>query len=115
MRPWCVDVSELRKGKTIGPITFQVHEGEILGFAGLEGAGVDDVFQILFGLEPLTQGHVSYRGSSQNIRRPFDAIKQGWGLIPASRREQGLMMEWSVRPEHDPCHSRQTDRRTGLD
>src|SRR4029079_1642180 len=72
--PVVLDVRDLCKEKTVGPITFQVHEGEILGFAGLEGSGVDDVFQILFGLEPLTEGHVSYRGASQNIRRPFDAI-----------------------------------------
>lgn len=95
--PVVVDVQGLRKGRAIGPISFQVHEGEILGFAGLEGAGVDDVFHILFGLEPLTEGQVSYRGAIQKNRRPFEAIKQGWALIPASRREHGLMMDWSVR------------------
>ncbi len=95
--PVVLDVREVGKGTTIGPISFTLHEGEILGFAGLEGSGIEDVFNILFGLEPLAKGQVTYRGAAQKVRSPFEAIKRGWALIPASRREHGLMMEWSVK------------------
>jgi ribose transport system ATP-binding protein len=71
--------------------------GEILGFAGLEGAGVMDVFRVLFGLDMLTGGEVIYQHKKQTVRNPSEAIKLGWGLIPVSRREQGLMIDWSIR------------------
>jgi ABC-type sugar transport system ATPase subunit len=94
--PMLLEVRDLTKGK-VGPVSFQVRAGEILGFAGLEGSGVEDVFRVLFGLEPLTSGEVIYGGQSQRLRSPVEAIKLGWGLIPANRREQGLMINWSVR------------------
>ncbi len=90
-------VNDLTKEHRLGPISFEVRAGEILGFAGLEGSGVDDVFRILFGLDEMTTGKIVYRDSESVIRSPAEAIKQGWGLIPANRREQGLMMDWSIR------------------
>jgi ribose transport system ATP-binding protein len=53
-----LEVRDLGQGK-VGPISFQVRAGEILGFAGLEGSGVESVFRVLFGLDPLTTGEVS--------------------------------------------------------
>jgi ribose transport system ATP-binding protein len=91
-----LDVRDLVVGNT-GPISFQVRAGEILGFAGLEGAGVMDVFRVLFGLDVPASGEVIYQDRKQNVRNPSEAIKLGWGLIPVSRREQGLMIDWSIR------------------
>ena len=65
--------------KHTGPVSFQVHAGEILGFAGLEGAGVLDVFRVLFGLEMPDSGEVIYQNKQQKVRTPSDAIKLGWG------------------------------------
>ncbi len=91
-----LEVRDLGQGK-VGPVSFQVRAGEILGFAGLEGSGVESVFRVLFGLDPLTTGEVIYGDQSRHVRSPAEAIKLGWGLIPANRREQGLMIDWSIR------------------
>jgi ABC-type sugar transport system ATPase subunit len=83
----------------VGPIDFEARAGEIVGFAGLEGAGVGTLFHALFGLEPVTAGEVSVDGASQG-RGPSNAqraITCGLSLVPASRREQGLVMNWSLR------------------
>ena len=94
--PLVLEVCDLVVGNT-GPISFKVHAGEILGFAGLEGAGVMDVFNVLFGLTPPSGGEVIYQDKQQTVHTPSEAIKLGWGLIPVSRREQGLMLDWSIR------------------
>lgn len=94
--PVVLEVRDLCTGKT-GPISFQVHAGEILGFAGLEGSGVMDIFEVLFGLALPSSGEIIYQDKKQTVRSPSEAIKLGWGLIPVSRREQGLMLEWSIR------------------
>ncbi len=91
-----LEVRDLTCGK-IGPISFQARAGEILGFAGLEGAGVENIFRVLFGLDRVTSGEVIYGGQARRVRSPVEALKLGWGLIPANRREQGLMVEWSIR------------------
>ncbi|MCA9877399.1 MAG: sugar ABC transporter ATP-binding protein, partial [Thermomicrobiales bacterium] len=90
-------VRNLRAGREMGPVDFEVRAGEILGFAGLEGSGVGDVFNVLFGLEKPHAGQVVYQGRSSPPRSPFDAIRQGFALIPANRRDEGLMTDWSVR------------------
>lgn len=94
--PVTVEVKDLVCGP-VGPINFQVRAGEILGFAGLEGSGVMEVFRALFGLSAPTRGEVLYENIRQNVKNPTEAIKLGWGLIPMSRREQGLMVDWSIR------------------
>ena len=97
-KPVVLEVRDLRKGDKVGPVSFAVREGEILGFAGLEGSGVSDVFHILFGLEKPSAGEVIYRGQpGARVRGPHDAIKRGWGLVPANRRDEGLMLNWSIR------------------
>jgi ribose transport system ATP-binding protein len=95
--PVILDVRNLRAGAKIGPISFRLRTGEILGLVGLEGSGVEDIFHGLFGVEQLTSGEIIYDGQRQEIRSPVDAARLGWGFIPASRREQGLMMNWSIR------------------
>src|SRR3954447_25717542 len=92
-----VSVQGLRIGSQIGPIDFDVRAGEILGFAGLEGSGVGDVFHVLFGLVKPSAGQVTYKGRNAPPRSPFEAIKQGFALIPANRRDEGLMTSWSIR------------------
>jgi ABC-type sugar transport system ATPase subunit len=95
--PVLLEVRDLTKGARLGPINIRVRAGEILGFAGLEGSGVDEVFHILFGLERMTSGEIVYEGHTRRFRSPVEAIRQRWGLIPPNRREQGLMMDWSIR------------------
>jgi ABC-type sugar transport system ATPase subunit len=95
--PVAVAVNGMRIGSQVGPIDFEVRSGEILGFAGLEGSGVHDIFHMLFGLTKPSAGQVIYKGRSTPPRSPFEAIKQGFALVPANRREEGLMTSWSIR------------------
>jgi ABC-type sugar transport system ATPase subunit len=92
-----LSVRGLRTGRGMGPVDFEVRAGEILGFAGLEGSGVGDVFDVLFGLEKPRSGQVVYKGRNTPPRSPFEAIKQGFALVPANRRDEGLMTAWSIR------------------
>jgi ABC-type sugar transport system ATPase subunit len=95
--PVAVAVSGLRIGNDVGPVDFSVRAGEILGFAGLEGSGVTEVFHVLFGLVKPGSGQVVYKGRATSPRSPFEAIRQGFALIPANRRDEGLMTSWSIR------------------
>ena len=92
-----VAVRGLRTNTQVGPVDFEVRAGEILGFAGLEGSGVNDVFQVLFGLTKPAAGEVVYKGCATPPRSPFEAIRQGFAMIPANRRDEGLMTSWSIR------------------
>jgi ribose transport system ATP-binding protein len=95
--PVVLRVADLRKGDKLGPVSFELRAGEIVGFAGLEGSGVDEVFKILFGLERPTAGEIAYSSGAARPKSPFQAIKQGLALVPANRRDEGLMQGWSIR------------------
>jgi ribose transport system ATP-binding protein len=95
--PVVLHVDGLCKGEELGPVSFDLRAGEILGFAGLEGSGVDTVFKILFGLDRPTAGDISYSNGSSRPKNPFKAIKQGLAFVPANRRDEGLMIDWSIR------------------
>jgi ABC-type sugar transport system ATPase subunit len=92
-----LEVRGLVSPPAVVPIDFAVRSGEILGFAGLEGSGIDEIFHVLFGLGKPRAGEVIYRGQSRPVGSPLQAIKQGFALIPANRRDEGLMTDWSIR------------------
>jgi ABC-type sugar transport system ATPase subunit len=94
--PVVLQVRELCGGARLGPLSFTARAGEIVGFAGLEAAGVDELFRVLFGLDPITSGQIVVRDVPQRPTTALAAMCHGWALIPASRREQGLMMDWSI-------------------
>ena len=85
------------KNKYIKDVSFQLHRGEVLGFAGLVGAGRTETMRAIFGEDPLDSGEVIIEGRKASIRRPDDAIKLGIGLCPEDRKEQGLILNRSVR------------------
>src|SRR4051812_14258497 len=95
-QPPVLQVHEVVGKAGLGPISFTARPGEIVGFAGLEGAGVDELFGVLFGLEPMRSGKIWSRGQLQQLNSPQAAMRAGWALIPASRRDQGLLMDWSI-------------------
>jgi ABC-type sugar transport system ATPase subunit len=95
--PVAVAVRGLRVEPRVGPVDFEARAGEILGFAGLEGSGVGEVFHVLFGLAKPTAGEVAYKSRTTPPRSPFEAIRQGFALVPANRRDEGLMTGWSIR------------------
>ncbi len=91
-----LDVKRLAKEERLEPIDFEVRRGEILGFAGLEGCGKEMLFHALFGIEKGDGGEIYYEGEPVTVNASPDAIKLGWGLIPADRREHGITLSWSI-------------------
>jgi ribose transport system ATP-binding protein len=73
-------------------VTFAAHRGEILGIAGLVGAGRSEVARVLFGLETAAHGAIYVDGQRRAIRSPEAAIKQGIGFLTADRKGQGLVL-----------------------
>lgn len=78
-------------------INFKVNKGEILGFAGLVGAGRTETARAVFGADTLLSGDVFLNGKKINIKTPKDAIKSGIGLIPEDRKQHGVLLGLSIR------------------
>jgi ribose transport system ATP-binding protein len=109
-----LDVQDLRKNPSLGPLSFRARAGEIVGFAGLEGAGIEDLFRILFGLDKPTSGTLVYRGVPRRGSSPVKAAREGWGFIPSNRREEGLIMDASIRENTSVVVLEQLLNRMGL-
>ena len=78
-------------------LSFSIRYGEIVGIAGLVGAGRTELLQVLFGIEPALGGTMSVGGKPLAPRTPQDAIRAGLGLLPEDRKLQGLITEMSIR------------------
>jgi len=77
-------------------VSFEVHKGEIVGIAGLMGAGRSELARLLFGVDRRKGGSVELDGRPLEFRSPADAIKAGIVLVPESRHDEGLIVEHSV-------------------
>jgi len=88
-------VSKLTTGK-IQDISFDLRRGEVLGIAGLVGAGRSELGAALFGLRRLISGVVRLNGRAVRITSPTEAIGAGLGMLPEDRKLQGLMIQMSV-------------------
>lgn len=78
-------------------VSFSVRAGEIVGMSGLMGAGRTEMMRAIFGLDPLGSGEIWVRGKKVNIRKPDDAVKHGIGFITEDRKDEGLVLDFSVR------------------
>ena len=78
-------------------ISFEVAKGEILGFAGLVGAGRSEMAQAIFGVEPPLEGTVRLGGQELKIRNAREAINAGIYLVPEDRRHTGLITSMTIR------------------
>ncbi|HZH61870.1 MAG TPA: sugar ABC transporter ATP-binding protein [Metabacillus sp.] len=92
-----LSVNGLRKDSVYSDISFHVRKGEILGIAGLMGAGRTEVVNSIFGLEPYDEGEVKIHGERVEIKSPADAINLGIGLVSEDRKHIGLVLPLSVR------------------
>ncbi len=77
-------------------VSFQLHKGEILGFAGLMGAGRTETMRLLSGADPKTSGQIIVNGKEVKIRRPKDAVQAGIGYLSEDRKRYGLCLGLSV-------------------
>lgn len=92
-----LEVSGLTSGPLVQDVSFTVHAGEIIGLAGLMGSGRTELARTLFGIDKATGGTIRLHGKEVTITDPRDAIRHGLALIPEDRREQGLVLDHSVR------------------
>lgn len=77
-------------------ISFTVHAGEIVGLAGLVGAGRTDVARAIFGIDPREAGSIEVEGGAVTINSPSDAIEAGIVLVPEERKSQGLLLDRTI-------------------
>ena len=77
-------------------ISFQLRKGEILGFAGLVGAGRSEVMRAIFGLDPISSGTVTLDGKEMHVKNTRDAINQGLAMVNEDRRTYGLVLGRSI-------------------
>ena len=80
----------------VSDVNLTVRTGEILGLAGLVGAGRTELAGVLFGLTPASSGQILVRGRPVTIRRPADAIGQGIAYVPEDRRRHGVILDMPV-------------------
>lgn len=90
----CENISD---GKMARGASFEVRKGEIIGFAGLVGAGRSEVMKCIFGLTKNSTGDIYMDGKKIQIHSPIDAVKYGIALVPENRKSEGLYKVQSVR------------------
>ena len=95
--PPALTVKNLTRKGVLHDISFTVHQGEVLGIAGLVGAGRTETARAIFGADPIDGGTVELFGKAVKIRSPQDAIRQGIGLVTEDRKQQGLVLGMAVR------------------
>ena len=92
-----LSVQGLTRGSVVKDVSFELHRGEILGLAGLMGAGRTEVLETIFGIEKADSGEVVLNGKTLRIKQPSDAIRAGMALLTEDRKLNGIMGVLSVR------------------
>ena len=90
------EVRNLNAGKMVRDVNFDLYEGEIVGIAGLMGAGRTETTRAIFGVDPKESGEIFLDGEQVIINRPIDAIRAGIVLAPEDRKKDGLCVKLSV-------------------
>ena len=91
-----LEVRNLNRGRAIKDVSFNVRKGEILGFAGLMGAGRTEVARAIFGADKIDSGEILVHGNKVSIQSPADAVKHGIGYLSEDRKHFGLATGMSV-------------------
>ena len=92
-----LEVRNLWRGQELRDISFALRRGEILGFAGLMGAGRTELARAIFGAEPPDRGEVLVHGKPVALRNPADAVREGIGYLSEDRKHYGLALGMDVR------------------
>jgi rhamnose transport system ATP-binding protein len=91
-----LDVQHLSRKGEFEDISFQLRRGEILGFSGLVGAGRTEVARVLFGIDRADAGEIRMNKERVHISSPKVAMRYGLAYVPEDRRQQGLVMDFSI-------------------
>lgn len=92
-----LEVRNLNRGKFVKDVSFSLKKGEILGFAGLMGAGRTEVARVIFGADPRDSGEIRINGEVKNIASPSEAVAAGVGYLSEDRKHFGLVLGMDVR------------------
>jgi len=92
-----LEVKNLNQGKRLKNISFNVREGEVLGVAGLVGAGRTEMARAIFGADPIDSGEIYLEGKKLKITSPHDAIEKGIGYLTEDRKRNGLALGLNVK------------------
>ena len=92
-----LEVKHLNAGRSVRDVSFSVREGEIVGIAGLMGAGRTETTRAIFGADPKESGEIILDGTPVKINSPRDAIKVGIVLAPEDRKKDGLCTKLPVK------------------
>ncbi len=92
-----LEVKNLNRGKVLKDINFHLKKGEILGFAGLMGAGRTEVARAIFGADSIDSGEIRINGKPVKIKSPKDAVQHGIGYLSEDRKRFGLMVDMDVK------------------
>jgi ribose transport system ATP-binding protein len=91
-----LEVRNLNRGQVIRDVSFNLHRGEILGIAGLVGAGRTEVARAVFGADPVDSGQIFVNGRKVRINSPTDAVSHGIGYLSEDRKRYGLALGMNI-------------------
>lgn len=95
--PELLRVEGLTRGARVRDVSLSVRAGEIVGLGGLVGAGRTELVRLIFGADHRESGKILVEGKEINPTHPKDAVKAGIGLVPESRKEQGVVLDFPIR------------------
>jgi ribose transport system ATP-binding protein len=95
-QPLVLEVKNLNSGRQIKNVSFDLHKGEILGFAGLMGAGRTEVARAIFGADKYDSGDIFVNGKQVHIKSPQDAVAHGIGYLSEDRKRYGVALGLDV-------------------
>ena len=107
-------VDGLQRHDVFGPVSFDLRQGEILGFAGLMGAGRTEVARAVFGADRLDAGTIELAGKRVTIRSPREAIRHGIAYLSEDRKKDGLALAMPVAPNVTLANVRAISSRAGF-
>ena len=102
--PVVLKVEHLNAGKMVQDVSFELHKGEILGFAGLMGAGRTETARAIFGADPKESGEIFVNGEKVVINSPQDAVRLGLGYLSEDRKRYGIVVGKSVSENSTLAH-----------
>ncbi|MCP3740283.1 sugar ABC transporter ATP-binding protein [Rossellomorea sp. BNER] len=92
-----LEVRNLTQKDVFHDVNFSVKSGEIVGVSGLMGAGRTEIMRTLFGMDSIDSGDIFINGEKKTIKNPHEAVKLGIGFITEDRKDEGLILDFSLR------------------
>lgn len=117
------EAKNVTSGGLYEDVSFELREGEILGFAGLAGAGRTELAKTIFGHYHLDSGEFIYKGKKLDVKSPVDAVKKGIGYVSEDRKVEGILAVRSIKENMSlaslhklgkGAHIRNTEEKSGV-